>query len=246
MAILVVGMLLSSFIVGCVHISNGPAQSPLIISLLWCIYNMVPQLLLLWYAFGTKSGRVITWLCQAAQLIGMGTAIAAIILIWPMIPPTYQYSETIGMQWEFYQSQQSGVLPSYNSIEWRGDSHTADAEAQVYDTRYYGNWTAYMEDQNDAFGEPADNTTTMDLGGGYYTGMAAGAWLLSVLSGGVALGGVLWRARVAAAGAGRARGGGCCTIALHSTAFSLSPSCHALTPLSPPLPPHTRTHTPQA
>ncbi len=174
MAMLTLAVLITSFIVGVIHISNGPIKSPLIISLLWVVYNAVPQVLLLWYTFITKHGRLFGIVCRLAQLISMVAAIGAIVLVWPMIPPTYEYSDAVNMQWFFYQSQMSGVLPSNYVVPWRGDSHTADVEAQVYDTAKYGNWTDYMQGLTDGTITTLDNTTIMDLAGGYYTGMAAG------------------------------------------------------------------------
>lgn len=176
MALLTLTMLITSFIVGVIHISNGPLKSPLIISLLWVVYNSVPQVLLLWYTFVTKHGRLFGIVCRIAQLVSTVAAIGAIVLVWPMIPPTYEYTEPVQMQWFFYQSQMSGVLPPDYMVPWRGDSHTADVEAQVYDTAKYGNWTDYMLSVTDGTIAAFDNTTIMDLAGGYYTGMAAGTF----------------------------------------------------------------------
>lgn len=45
--------------------------SPLIISILWAIYNMIPPLLVVWYGW-VSTGTSLQWLCRCA---------------WPPFPP---------------------------------------------------------------------------------------------------------------------------------------------------------------
>lgn len=136
MAGLIVFGCIASLIVGIIHLCQGTIHSPLLISLLWCVYNMVPQVLLIWYAFMPHSGRwkrTFNWMCKLGMLVQWVTAVAAVIMIWLMLPPVYDSSEPLEDSFYFYQSQLSGIMPSNIDVEWRGESHLQDAVAQACD-----------------------------------------------------------------------------------------------------------------
>lgn len=50
----------------CVQIDllgGATLKSPLIISILWALYNMIPPLLVVWYAW-MSTGKSLQWLCR--------------------------------------------------------------------------------------------------------------------------------------------------------------------------------------
>lgn len=49
---------------GLVDLASGATlRSPLIISILWAFYNMIPPLLVVWYAW-MSTGKSLQWLCR--------------------------------------------------------------------------------------------------------------------------------------------------------------------------------------
>jgi endoglucanase len=203
MAAVIVAGNISANIVGIIHLSKGNLNSPLIISLLWCVYNTVPQGLLLWYAFFPHGGqwkRVFNWMCKLGMLIQWATALAAVVLIWPMLPPVYEPEDAMTDTLYFYESQFTGRMPPNYNVNYRGDSHLQDAVANACDVGwiFQRNRTRDMYANYDmAVGPGFANLTScayqMNLLGGFITNFGLGnikmtlpiAWATTMLSWGL-------------------------------------------------------------
>ncbi len=67
MPLLCLLLLAASFIYGLVDLGSGSTPwSPLIISVLWALYNMIPPLLVVWYGW-VSTGKSLQWLCRCAS-----------------------------------------------------------------------------------------------------------------------------------------------------------------------------------
>ena len=50
----------------------------------------------------------------------------------------HNYGKVLGYSLQFYEAQQSGYLPSWNRVDWRGDSDTEDGADRGVDL--VGGW----------------------------------------------------------------------------------------------------------
>lgn len=95
-------------------------------------------------AFSSLSGAM------SANASEQSTTVAA-------LSAEYNYAEALQKSIYFYEAQQSGVLPAFNRVEWRGDSALQDGADVGYDLT--GGW--YDAGDHVKFGFPMAATATM-------------------------------------------------------------------------------------
>ena len=92
---------------------------------------------------------------------GAGAAVLGALLTVQAVPPaaaaTYNYAEALQKSIFFYEAQQSGRLPDWNRVEWRGDATLGDGKSVGVDLS--GGW--YDAGDHVKFGFPMAFTTTM-------------------------------------------------------------------------------------
>lgn len=121
-----------SLVVGLVHFFNGGVvDTPLTISLIYLVYNMVPQYLLLQYAAFDQQ-CFFNAVCKVCMLLTTAFAMFGIVLIWVLYPSSYDYSSTLVSSIRFFDTQRIGTLPESYSVKWRSDAFVKDAAAPVY------------------------------------------------------------------------------------------------------------------
>ncbi|MFN8076160.1 MAG: glycoside hydrolase family 9 protein [Kineosporiaceae bacterium] len=100
---------------------------------------------------------------RRSRMVGVATAgaLAAVALVGPLGSPaqaaTYNYTEALQKSIMFYEAQQSGRLPSWNRVQWRGDATVNDGKAAGVDLS--GGW--YDAGDHVKFGFPMAFATTM-------------------------------------------------------------------------------------
>lgn len=73
---------------------SGQKTSPLIISIIWAIYNAIPPFLVLWYAMVGK-GVLLQFICRLAMLASFACGAAAVGLLWGLYPKVFDFNEVI-------------------------------------------------------------------------------------------------------------------------------------------------------
>ena len=73
----------------CWH-AGSTVNSPLAISVVWCVYNALPHFLVLWYVLVSK-GISLQYLCRFCILLSFFCGSIAVGLIWGLYPRTYSY-----------------------------------------------------------------------------------------------------------------------------------------------------------
>lgn len=63
--------LVSTFVVACIQLARGSITNPIVISMAWIVYALIPETLLLYYwtLHRLFSPRVLKWLCFFARLL---------------------------------------------------------------------------------------------------------------------------------------------------------------------------------
>jgi len=121
-----------SLIVGLVHFFNGGVvDTPLTISLIYLVYNLIPQYLLLQYAAFNQQ-RFFNAVCKVCMLLSTAFALFGVVLIWVLYPSSYDYSSTLASSVRFFDTQRIGTLPDSYSVKWRSDAFVKEAAAPVY------------------------------------------------------------------------------------------------------------------
>jgi len=107
---------------------SGQHSHPIqLISVLWCAYNTVAPLLVIYYTiFKFKYLGVVS---RIAVVLSLVAVTAVLVAMHAHNRDVYDYNEVIGASLKFYEAQRSGVLPSGNRIPWRGDSGLLDRTA---------------------------------------------------------------------------------------------------------------------
>ena len=72
--------------------SAGTVTSPLVISIIWAVYNAIPTFLVLWYAIVGK-GVLLQYLCRLLMLTSFLCGAAAIGLLWGLYPKEYNFNQ---------------------------------------------------------------------------------------------------------------------------------------------------------
>lgn len=70
--------------------AGSTVNSPLAISVVWCVYNALPHFLVLWYVLVSK-GISLQYLCRFCILLSFFCGSIAVGLIWGLYPRTYSY-----------------------------------------------------------------------------------------------------------------------------------------------------------
>lgn len=103
-----------------------------------------------------------TWLRRSVFLVsGLLLALSSLTVWKPSAANAsaadYNYAEALQKAIYFYEAQQSGVLPDFNRVEWRGDSGLLDGADVGHDLT--GGW--YDAGDHVKFGFPMASTATM-------------------------------------------------------------------------------------
>lgn len=102
--------LVTTFVIACIQLARGSITNPIVISMAWILYALIPETLLLYYwtLHRVFSPRVLKWMCFFARLLRYVTlvvrpyiacahppslpsfivGIVGIVLIWPLLPST--------------------------------------------------------------------------------------------------------------------------------------------------------------
>jgi len=100
--------LLSGF--GLFKASTGPAVvSTLSISIIWIMYNAIPPYLLLHYNFVGR-GATLRWACTVCFWMTSALSLAALVLLWLVYPPLYDYGTVVNSSLRFYDGQRLGPI----------------------------------------------------------------------------------------------------------------------------------------
>ena len=92
MPVLLFITLLVSLIIGILKLVNSASiQNTLAISLVWIVYNMIPQYLLIHYTWVGR-GATLQFVCRIAFIATTVLGIAAMVLIWLFYPINYDYA----------------------------------------------------------------------------------------------------------------------------------------------------------
>ena len=100
---------------------SATIQSPLAISVLWCVYQMIPSGLVLLYACISK-GMLLQYACRLGIILSFFTGACAVGLMWGLYPPNYDFASVAKMSTFYYDAQRVGDLPAANQVSWRGDA----------------------------------------------------------------------------------------------------------------------------
>ena len=90
--------------------ATGPSVvSTLSISLIWIMYNAIPPYLLLHYNFIGK-GQTLRWACTVCFWMTTALSLSALVLLWLVYPPMYDYGSIVDASLSFYDSQRLGPV----------------------------------------------------------------------------------------------------------------------------------------
>jgi len=110
---------LVTLIVGLVHFfKGGVLNTPLAISLIFMIYNLLPQYLLLQYA-SFRPRMFFNTVCRVAMILSTFLGIFGLVLIWILYPKSYDYKSALGSSLYFLDTQRVGALPPNFRVAWR-------------------------------------------------------------------------------------------------------------------------------
>lgn len=110
---------LVTLIIGLVHFfKGGVLNTPLAISLIFMIYNLLPQYLLLQYA-SFRPRMFFNTVCRVAMVLSTFLGIFGLVLIWILYPKSYDYKSALGSSLYFLDTQRVGALPPNFRVDWR-------------------------------------------------------------------------------------------------------------------------------
>lgn len=123
---------LITLIFGLVHFfKGGVLDTPLAISLIFMVYNLIPQYLLLQYA-SYRPRTFYNIVCKVAMFLSTAMAIMGVVLVWVLYPKSYDYKSALGSSLFFIDSQRIGSLPPDFRVSWRRDAFTSENAVTVY------------------------------------------------------------------------------------------------------------------
>eukprot|EP01023_Acetabularia_acetabulum_P067704 TRINITY_DN939_c0_g1_i1.p1 TRINITY_DN939_c0_g1~~TRINITY_DN939_c0_g1_i1.p1 ORF type:complete len:1224 (-),score=215.19 TRINITY_DN939_c0_g1_i1:956-4627(-) len=121
-----VGISIPTFIVGVVNL-DSIKNLTILIALCWVLWNMLPSILVLYYAVIGSKGTHFTVLCMTACALAQLLPLLADILLWMLYPRNVDYSTVSHKVFTFLDAQWSGFLPSVDQIlPWRRSSALDD------------------------------------------------------------------------------------------------------------------------
>ena len=107
---------------GLVHyFKGGVLDTPLAISLIFMVYNLIPQYLLLQYAM-FRPRMFFNLMCRLAMLLSTALMILGVVLVWVLYPKSYDYKSALGHSLYFMDSQRVGTLSPDFRVSWRKSS----------------------------------------------------------------------------------------------------------------------------
>ena len=110
---------LITLIFGLVHFfKGGVLDTPLAISLIFMVYNLIPQYLLLQYAM-YRPRMFYNFICKLAMFLSTAMMILGVVLVWVLYPKSYDYKSALGNSLYFYDTQRVGTLPPDFRVSWR-------------------------------------------------------------------------------------------------------------------------------
>ena len=110
---------LISLIFGMVHyFKGGVLDTPLAISLIFMVYNLIPQYLLLQYAAYSSRG-FFNAVCKLMMLLSTVLMIVGVVLVWILYPKSYDYTGALESSLYFYDTQRVGSLPENFRVSYR-------------------------------------------------------------------------------------------------------------------------------
>ena len=68
--------------------AGASVNSPLAISVCWCVYNGIPHFLIVYYAYVSK-GPSLAWVCRICMLLSFVTGALAVGLMWGLYPKQF-------------------------------------------------------------------------------------------------------------------------------------------------------------
>lgn len=102
--------LMSALGFGLYKAATGPSVvSTLSISLIWIMYNAIPPYLLLHYNFIGR-GQTLRWACTVCYWMTTALSLAALVLLWLVYPPLYDYGKIVDASLSFYDTQRVGPI----------------------------------------------------------------------------------------------------------------------------------------
>lgn len=148
--------------------ATGPAVvSTLSISIIWIMYNAIPPYLLLHYNFIGK-GQTLRLACTICHLMTTGLSLGALVLLWLVYPPEYNYGNVIDASYSFYDAQRLG--PQFRNVTTKNATTGAVLTATIgpkFPVAWRGNTSLAWEKGPSALGFG-------NLTGGFMTGGDAG------------------------------------------------------------------------
>lgn len=102
-------------------LQSATIDTPLAISVLWCVYQMIPSGLVLLYNFISK-GLLLQYACRLGILLSFFTGACAVGLMWGLYPPNYDFGHVTKLSTFYYDAQRVGDLPNSNQVSWRNDA----------------------------------------------------------------------------------------------------------------------------
>lgn len=82
---------------------------PLVLSILWTFYNMVPFYLILHYAYIGRNTSL-KWACWVGMVLMMIAGILSIFLVWFLMPQSYDYPNSLRLSVNFYDNARAGQV----------------------------------------------------------------------------------------------------------------------------------------
>ena len=104
-----------------VPLQSPTIKTPLAISVLWCVYQMIPSGLVLMYAYMSR-GMLLQYACRLGIILSFFTGACAVALMWGLYPPHYDFADATAKSVFFFSSNRVGSLPNDNDVSWRGSA----------------------------------------------------------------------------------------------------------------------------
>ncbi|KAK9803849.1 hypothetical protein WJX73_008180 [Symbiochloris irregularis] len=111
-------------IAGLVKLFQGSyISTPLAISILWALYNIIPPALVLLYN-PLRRTKYLQLVASCVMLLSFFCGITAVALMWRTSPAEYDHSSYLTNSLYFFRTQRLGHLPTTNGVPWRSDALT--------------------------------------------------------------------------------------------------------------------------
>ena len=108
-----------TLVFGLVHFFKGQNwDTPLAISIIFMVYNLIPQYLLLQYST-FRPMMFFNIVCKICMLLSTAMAIMGIALIWALYPRSYDLTSALSSSIYFMDTQRVGQLPDNFRVSWR-------------------------------------------------------------------------------------------------------------------------------